>query len=135
MYINDFELNNSILLNSSRTIQIKYNDFKDICNDKIQICVLSLNIISDNLNQDSFIQIEINSKSDKDEEENKKEVEDDKDDDDNKNTVLIIVFSFLGFCIIIVIIYVMLRCKRKNNNLNEEINNAFVGETELKDNI
>ena len=122
-FINNVQIKDNLILNRSRIIQIEYNDWKDICNNSIQICRLSFIIISENLNQNKFIKMAINFKG-----------EDDKENDkeSDNNTVMIIIFSILGFVLIIIIIFIILKF-RKKTNLSDEINNAFIEEKELKD--
>ena len=122
LFINNVQIKDSVILNISRIIQIKYIDWKDICNNYIQICRLSFIITSENLNLDKFIKIAINFDLDINEEKS----------NDNNNMLMIIILSILGIALIIVIIFIILKF-RKKTNLSDDINSAFIDKKELKD--
>ena len=48
LFINNVQIKDTLILNISRTIQIKYIDWKEICNNNIQIYRLSFIITSEN---------------------------------------------------------------------------------------
>ena len=96
-------------LNSNSTTTLKPKNWKDICTVQ-QKCNLSFTVSSDDTEEESYLQIIINTKEGKD------------DGPSGSKTILIVVFSIVAAIIIIGGIFIFLKF-RKKSNLREEIEN------------
>ena len=141
IFINDIELEQKLNITSNKTKKLDYNDWKDICINEQQICKISFNIIANNSEQDSFLEIYINKKEEeKDDGENENDEEEKETNNKNKKkkdkTVLVVFFVILCVIVVIITLFLILTCIKMNNKLEEEVKKiSFIDadEKELRD--
>ena len=138
IFINNIELGQKFIIESNKTKKIEYNDWKNICINEQQICKISFNIISNDLEQDSFLEIFINQKEEEKEEDGEDYENDEEENESNnkkkkkKNKTVLVVFLII-LCVILLIItaFLILVCIKINNKLEEEIKKiSFINEDE-----
>ena len=95
-------------INSTQSILIEKNEWKDICQYAQQICKISFLLINQDIEKESIIEIIINENIKKEKSESK------------LNTILFIVIPIAALIIIIIIILLIIKYK-KNRNIQEEI--------------
>lgn len=93
-------------VSSDKEITLNNDDWKYICKNEKTICKITSLIITENLNQDSFIEITIN-----------------KNEDENinseKNIILIIIIPIIIIVLILVIIFIILKCRKRTNVIED----------------
>ena len=129
--INKIEIKNLSNLNTTTTFTFNLNDWKEICTNNQQICVLSFMIISENPKKDSFLEIYIN------EREEEEYLEDEEESEDDNNTIKLILIIGLPiltiFLILIIIIFIF---KKKSELKMEEIQSiSFLTDEKKENNI
>ena len=112
-YINYKNINKNIQINAAKQILIKNDDWKAICDDIKQPCLLSILIKPEN-HEESKIDILVSSFD------YKQEREEDEDDNDNFPIWLIIIIVLACIIFIIGIIFLILKCRNKNSNKDIE---------------
>ena len=121
LFINEIGFNNDFNIIKDSKITIKSEDIKKKCEKEQQICKVSFNLISENNNNESIIEIKINTT----EPNNKNNSNDSNNSGDNKiNTImLIIIIIFISLIVIIFIIFIIRIIKKSRYTINSEIEN------------
>ena len=112
-YINNKKINKNREIESTEKILITKDDWKNICDDIKQFCFLTFLIKSES-QEESKIDILINSTDYKQEEE--KDFDDDDDDDDDFPIWLIVIIIVGSIIFIVGIVFLIIKCRNKNSN-------------------
>ena len=138
LFINEKGLNKYNIIKDEKII-IKLEDIKEICNNEQQMCKISFSLLSENIHNESIIEITINT-TEKKESDDSSDSDSSNDSDDSNgsdgsnnsndinnsdnNYVLIITIIIIVFILVVIIIIFILKFKnKKKDNLNNEIDN------------
>ena len=112
LLINDFEIKKELNILKNETVIIKSKDVKEKCQNEQQICKISFNLISENILDESLVEIKVSAEINESK---------NKDDKDTNITLLIIIIVSVIIIVILLIIIIISLKKKKGDSLNSEI--------------
>lgn len=123
LHINDLNLKNDYDISKNETVIIESKHIKEKCQNENQICIISFNLISENIDDDFLVELkvsaEINGSSDNNDNDNNKDIN---PSDGKINIVLLIVIIVSAIILLALIVIIVIKLKnKKGDNLNSQI--------------